>query len=54
MDTITIRYQVFNAKWQLVTKEKTFRSEEALQKWVEKQERDNPNWNGVVAYEYKS
>lgn len=49
---ITLRYNVFDRNDRLVTKEKTFKSEEALQRWTEKQENDNPKWAGVEAYSY--
>lgn len=49
---VTIRYQVSNRQWRTETKEKTFKSEAAMQKWVAKQE-EKDNWCGIIAYSYE-
>ena len=51
---VTIRYEVETGReGRTVVKEKTFTSEEAMQKWTEKQEQTNPRWAGVQAYSYE-
>ena len=46
---VTIRYEVYDRKGCRVTKEKTFKSKKAMQKWAAAQE-GNDNWGGITAF----
>lgn len=52
MAAVTIRYQVFNSRGELVEREKTFKTEAQMQKWVAKQEETNGDFVGVTAYSF--
>lgn len=47
---ITIRYRLYGRDNRLYTYEKTFKTEEAMRKWIERQEESNDRWGGVDAY----
>lgn len=50
---ITIRYEVAVGRGERsAIKEKTFKTQEAMEKWCEKQESTNDRFIGVVAYSY--
>jgi len=54
MASVTIRYQAFNRKGELVTRERSFPSETAMERWVRRQEalaeEERGGFIGVSAY----
>ena len=47
----TIQYQVFDRNERVATKERTFASQDAMQRWVARQTETNGNFITVTAYE---
>ena len=47
---VTIRYQRCDRKGRISTAEKTFRSEQAMQAWVARQQDQSPSFLNVIAY----
>lgn len=50
-NTYSVQYQVIDRNDRISTKTKEFKTEKALQNWIEKQE-DNPNFYGILATSY--